>query len=86
MRDGKTKIRAGKGSPAVAVWRRGRQEAVLNGKKRKHGRLRFFLPCGPRPRAGGCPSPFEPLMKGLRPEGMKRSVMTGESKPNLFVL
>jgi hypothetical protein len=34
--------------------------------------------------AGGCPSPFEPLMKGLRPEGLKRSVMTGESKPLLL--
>jgi hypothetical protein len=30
--------------------------------------LRFFLLLGPRPRAGGCPSPFEPFMKGLRPE------------------
>jgi hypothetical protein len=56
----------------VAVWRRGRQEAALNGKKCKHGRLRFFLPFGPRPRAGGCPSPFEPLKDGFA-TGTERS-------------
>jgi hypothetical protein len=71
VRDGKPKSRAGKVRPAVAAWRRGRQDAALNRKKRKHGRLRFFLPLGPRPRAGGCPSPFEPFMKGLR---LERSV------------
>jgi hypothetical protein len=64
MHDGKTKIRAGIVRPVAAMRRRGRQDAALNGKKRKHGRLRFF-PLGPRPRAGGCPSPFEPLKDGF---------------------
>jgi hypothetical protein len=50
------------------------------GKKRKHGRLRFFLPLGLRPRAGGCPSPFEPFMKGLR----RRERSGRGSKPNLL--
>jgi hypothetical protein len=59
------KIRAGGVRPAMAVWRRGRQEADLQRKKRKHGRLRFFLPLGPRPWAGGCPSPFEPWKDGF---------------------
>jgi hypothetical protein len=45
--------------------RRGWQDAALNRKKRKHGRLRFFHPRGPRPRAGGCPSPFEPWKDGF---------------------
>jgi hypothetical protein len=76
----------GQSTPLCGGLAAGRQDADLNRKKRKQGRLRFFLPYDPRPRAGGCPSPFEPLMKGVRPEGMERSGMTGESKPNLFVL
>jgi hypothetical protein len=60
--------------------------ADLNRKKREQGGLRFFLHAGHRPRAGGCPSPFEPFMKGLRAEGMERSGMTGGSKPNIFCL
>ena len=58
MRDGKSNIRAGRVRPAVVVWRRGRQEADLQRKKRKHGRLRFFLPPGPRLRPGAVPPPL----------------------------
>jgi hypothetical protein len=58
----------GQSTPLCGNVAAGRQDAALNGKKRKQGCLRFFLPLCPRPRAGGCPSPFEPLMKGLRPE------------------
>jgi hypothetical protein len=75
VHDGKPKSWAGKVRPAVAVWRRGRQDAALKQKKRKHGRLRFFLPLGPRPRAGGCPSPFEPLKDGFG-TGAKRREQT----------
>ena len=57
-RDEKTKIRAGRVRPAVVEFWRGRQEADLQGKKRKHGRLRFFLPLGPRLRPGAAPPPL----------------------------
>jgi phage/plasmid-associated DNA primase len=45
--DVKTKSWAGKVRPAVVVWRRGRQDAARQGKKRKLGRLRYFLLLGP---------------------------------------
>ena len=61
VRDGKTKSWAGKVRPAVVVWRRGRQDADLNRKKRKHGRLRFFLPLCPCLRARAAPPPLSRL-------------------------
>jgi hypothetical protein len=42
--------------------------ADLNRKKRKHGRLRFFLPLGPRLRSGAAPPPLSRGRTGLRPE------------------
>ena len=38
----------------------GRQEADLQRKKRKHGRLRFFLPLGPQLRLWVAPPPLSP--------------------------
>jgi hypothetical protein len=84
VRNGKPKSRAGRVRPivavwrcggvavwrcgGVAVWRRGRQDAALNRKKRKHGRLRFFLLLGPRLRSGAAPPPLSRKRTGLRPE------------------
>jgi hypothetical protein len=58
LRDGKSKIRVGIVRPVVVVWRRGRQEADLHGKKRKDGRLRFFLLLGHRLRPVVVPPPL----------------------------
>jgi hypothetical protein len=81
MPDGKPKIRVGVVRPVAAMRRWGRQEADLQRKKRKHGCLCFFLPPGPRPRGGGCPSPFEPWRDGF---ATGRSTANGESKPLLL--
>jgi hypothetical protein len=56
--DGKPRSRAGGVRPAAAIRRRGGQDGRLRRKKRKHGRLRFFLPCGPRLRPGAVPPPL----------------------------
>jgi hypothetical protein len=82
--DGKPKNRAGDLHPAVAVWRRGRQDAALNGKKRKHGHLRFFLPPGPRLRPGAVPPPLSRGRTGLRPE--RNAVKRREQTPPICLL
>ena len=46
----------------------GRQEADRQGKNRKHGGLRFLLPCGPRLRPWTVPPPLSRRGTGLRPE------------------
>jgi hypothetical protein len=63
--DGKTKIRAGLVRPAVAVWRRGRQEAALQQKKPQTRTFAVFSTFWPPATVGGCPSPFEPLKDGF---------------------
>jgi hypothetical protein len=76
VRGGKPKSRAGRVRPAVAVWRRGRQDAARFGKKSKHGRLGFFVALGPPPPGGGggvCfPSPY-----GRSPYRRRRSFLGG---------
>ena len=67
----KPKNRAGEVRLFAGVCRQGRQEADLQGKKRKHGRLRFFLPFGPRLRPGAAPPPLSRGRTGLRPERPK---------------
>jgi hypothetical protein len=68
VRDGKRKIRAGKVRPVVAVWRRGRQDATLKQKKRKHGRLCFFYLAAPDHGEWAAPPPLSRKRTGLRPE------------------
>jgi hypothetical protein len=70
--DGKTKSRAGRVRPAVAVWQRGRQEAALKQKKTQTRTFVFFSTLRPPATAGGCPSPFEPLKDGFA-TGTERS-------------
>jgi hypothetical protein len=55
----------GQSTPRCGNVEAGRPGRPTRRKKRKHGRLRFFLLPGPRPRAGGCPSPVEPLKDGF---------------------
>jgi hypothetical protein len=57
-------------------------DAACNKKKYRQEAGIFFTLCQPAT-AGWRSYPFEPLMKGLRPERMKRSGMSGESKPHL---
>jgi hypothetical protein len=79
---GKPKGRAGRVRPVAAgYWRGGRRPPER--KKTAAWTPLFFLPFGPRPRGGGCPSPFAPCMKGLRPE---RSVAERrEQTPPIFL-
>jgi hypothetical protein len=46
----------------------GWQDATFKKKQRQHGRWRCFFLYSPQLRLWAVPSPFEPLMKGLRPE------------------
>jgi hypothetical protein len=43
----------------------------------------FFLPTSPQTQFAGCPSPFEPVKKGLRPE--RNEVERKEQTPPLFL-
>jgi hypothetical protein len=52
--------------------------------KTQTGRFAFFLPCGPRPRGGGCPSPFE-LWKDGFATGAERSEVEG-ANPSYLLL
>jgi hypothetical protein len=76
MRDGKTKIRAGRVRPGCGGG--GGRKPPYTEKNAGMDAGVFFLPFGPRPRAEGCPSPFEPLMKGLRPERVNPTYLSYE--------
>jgi hypothetical protein len=58
---GKPKSRAGGVRPIAAIHRRGRQDAALRGKKREHGRLRFFYLADPDHGEGAVPPPLSRL-------------------------
>jgi hypothetical protein len=61
----KGKGRAGGPLPAVAAWRRGRQDAALQGEKTQTRMFAFFASARPLTMGKGLPSPFEPLRDGF---------------------
>jgi hypothetical protein len=81
--DGKPKIWAGEVRPAVAVWRRGRQDAALKQKKTQTWTFAFFS-TRPPTTGRGLSSPFEPLRDGFTTR-VKRSGAEG-ANPSFLLL
>jgi hypothetical protein len=76
----------GQSTPRCGGTEAGRQEADREEKNTGMEAGVFFYFAAPNHGEGAVPPPLSRGRTGLRPEGMKRSGMTGESKPLLCLL